>query len=232
MTFNANPKLEFARKLLGKNYTKLLTIHNYCKMQEVFSDVSKDVLFVDKLLKDGNRARSIIFKHIAESELKGEPIDYLEFGVHKGESFREWMGLSSNPQSRFFGFDTFEGLPEDWGPTPKGCFDVKGKLPEIPDGRGQFYAGLFQKTLPSFLATYEPKNRMVVHLDADLYTSTLFTLTSLDRFFKPGTLIMFDEFSDCLHEFSAFYDYCRSFYRDWELLASRVDLWKTVFRLK
>lgn len=58
------------------------------------------------------------------------------------------MRINTCPDSRFFGFDTFEGLPEDWtaGNTRKGGFDVGGAVPDLPDPRVRFVKGLFQET--------------------------------------------------------------------------------------
>src|ERR1022692_2079890 len=63
-------------------------------------------------------------------------IDYLEFGVYQGESMQVWADLNTHPDSRFVGFDSFEGLPEDWTKgKPAGTFDAGGKTPAIPDPR-------------------------------------------------------------------------------------------------
>jgi len=47
--------------------------------------------------------------------LEQAPVTYLEFGVASGVSFEWWLNHLKNPESVFLGFDTFEGLPEDWG---------------------------------------------------------------------------------------------------------------------
>src|SRR5688572_2487354 len=60
--------------------------------------------------------RYSLYEHVAKSEaLEQAPIDYVEFGVAKGLSFQWWIKKNTNPNSRFYGFDTFEGLPEKWG---------------------------------------------------------------------------------------------------------------------
>ena len=137
-----------------------------------------------------------------------ENINYLEFGVATGDSLRWWVENNKDPASNFFGFDTFMGLPEDWGTMPKGTFSTRGDPPDIPDNRCAFEIGLFSDTLPAFLEKFSlAGNRTIVHIDADLYSSTLFVLATLAPEFKKGDIIIFDEFADVVHEFRAFVDF-------------------------
>jgi O-methyltransferase len=148
------------------------------------------------------------------------PVDYLEFGVWRGESLQLWAQLNQSPDTRLFGFDTFEGLPENWGAIPKGTFSLQGQVPELSDRRIRLIKGLFQKTLYPFLASYHRASRVVVHVDCDLYTSTLFCLALMDRFLRRGDVLIFDDFYSLDHEFDAFLDYSRSFYRELKPLAA------------
>ncbi len=97
--------------------------------------------------------RSELHSFISETRCSGEadPIDYLEFGVYEGASIRMWSGLNTNPSSRLFGFDSFEGLPEDWPfRLRKGAFDTNGRVPDVEDSR-DFIVGWFQEPLPRFM---------------------------------------------------------------------------------
>ena len=76
----------------------------------------------------------------------------------------------------------------------KGYFGTAGKPPEIPDSRITRVKGWFQQTLPKFLETFRPGSQLIINNDSDLYSSTLYTLTVLDHFLVPGTIIIFDEF--------------------------------------
>jgi hypothetical protein len=143
------------------------------------------------------------------------PIDYIEFGVSGGGSIRWWVEHNTHPDSSFVGFDTFEGLPEAWGAWPKAAFSTGGKVPDVVDQRCTFVKGLFQDTLSGWLSGREFTRRIVLHLDADLYSSTLFALTQLLPKLRSGDIIMFDEFDDFLAEYRAYIDattaYNRSF---------------------
>ena len=163
--------------------------------------------------------------HYINKEVCGEgAIDFLEFGVYKGNSIRLWSEMNRDPQSRFVGFDSFEGLPEGWTRDyTQGAFNVSGAIPDIGDERVSFVKGWFQSTLLEFLKDFTPRSRLIVHNDSDLYSSTLFTLVNLHPLLVRGTVIIFDEYSSALHEFRAFGDYQKSFLRSATPIAITSD---------
>jgi hypothetical protein len=175
--------------------------------------------------------RSSLYRHLAK--MVDEPIDYFEFGVWQGASIKEWALLNSHAGSRFLGFDTFEGLPEDWDAHhPKGTFSTHGQTPPTDDQRIKFTPGLFQDTLRSFVEHMPPKQRLVVNVDCDLYSASLFVLGTLDRFFSPGSIIVFDDFYSMGEEFKAFYDYSRSFGRQWKALGRMPHCVKAAIEIR
>ena len=145
---------------------------------------------------DESTGRFDLFRSVIDREALHGPIDYLEFGVFQGESIRWWAENNRHPESTFVGFDCFEGLPEDWQSLPKGSFSVSGAIPDIQDPRCSFVKGMFQDTLPGWLNGRGFPRRALVHLDADLYSSTLFVLIHLLPRIKKGDILIFDQFAD------------------------------------
>lgn len=158
--------------------------------------------------------RERLWEHVIQEAGLDRAIDYLEFGVAAGKSFQWWVAHNQDPGSRFVGFDTFEGLPEDFGPVKAGTF--AGSIPEVEDARAQFEVGFFQTTLGPFLEASELASRasdrpLVVHLDADLYSSTLYVLTRLAPVLRAGDVLLFDEFAVPAHEFKAFTEFVHAY---------------------
>jgi len=155
---------------------------------------------------------------LCESLVKpDDQIDYLEFGVGNAESLKWWLNYNRHDDSRFRGYDIFTGLPERWMRLPKSAFAQSP--PDIADQRCQIIVGMFQETVlqpPQFHG-----GKVVIHLDADLYSSTLYVLTTV----KPpaGSILIFDEFSAPTHEFKAFAEYVESHYINCRLLGRTAN---------
>lgn len=145
------------------------------------------------------------------------PVLYLEFGVAGGKSMRAMAERFTHAKSRFFGFDSFEGIPEGWTHHPRASFSMKGKAPVFTDKRIQPVQGWFQDSVPGFLKALEtkPEVPVLVHYDADLYSSTLFLLCTLWPHF-PDYYFLFDEFMS--EEIIALDDFAAAFPVDIEFL--------------
>ncbi|HEY4149753.1 MAG TPA: TylF/MycF/NovP-related O-methyltransferase [Chitinophagaceae bacterium] len=205
----------------------------YLSKFSIWVSKNRKISFNDFPSKWDYKKRYDLYKWVIENEgLASIPINYMEFGVAAGHSFRWFMKQNSNPGSAFYGFDTFTGLPEDFGVYKKGQFNSDNKVPDIDDSRGKFYQGLFQQTVPSFLQELNTGRRNVIMMDADIYSATLYTLASLVPFLKKGDIIFFDEFSVPTHEFRAFTDFTHSFYTDLQLIAATNNYYFAAFKVQ
>lgn len=129
----------------------------------------------------------------------------IEFGVHTGNTLTT---IRNNFNGDVYGFDSFEGLPEDWREGfPQGTFRNQTK-PTIE--RTELIIGWFNETLPTFTHTLT-KPISVTHLDADLYTSTLYALTHIAPHLTNPAILIFDEWHNypgCeQHEQRAFHEW-------------------------
>jgi len=134
----------------------------------------------------------------------------MEFGVYQGKSLRL---IAARVAQTVYGFDSFQGLPEDWTHFQrKGRFSLEGVPPRFEESNVALVPGWFEQTLPGFLAAHAGPARFV-HADADLYSSTVTILKSLRERIMPGTVIVFDEYFNYpgweQHEFRAFQEFIR-----------------------
>jgi hypothetical protein len=137
--------------------------------------------------------------------INGDAPLYLEFGVYKGDTLRWWCENVAAPGARFVGFDSFEGLPEDWHENAKAGMFAVDTIPEAPDPRASFEVGWFDQSVPAF--DLPPHDQLIVNIDSDLYSSAVVVLTKLEPFLVPGTLIYFDELGDINHELRAWREF-------------------------
>ena len=208
---------------LGFLATPLIFCGNSLKLSRwIFEQRKKKTAFDDFFRLSRNYERRFeLHEHVLKTEdLAAEKIDYLEFGVAGGASLSWWLKANANPQSRFFGFDTFEGLPEDWGLFKKG--EMAPGILTIQDDRCSLIKGLFQATVSKFLESprFDPTTRKVLHMDADLFSSTLLVLVMFAGYLKKGDILIFDEFCVPNHEFLAFDIFTRMHNVRYEMLGA------------
>ena len=119
--------------------------------------------------------------------------DVAELGVYKG-GITKFMA-SCFPNKTVYAFDTFEGMPDIVGdkddPCVEGMFqEVDDVLEYLNDPNIEIRKGIF----PSTTEGLDDKTFSLVHLDADIYESTLAGL----QFFWPrmavGGVIIMDDF--------------------------------------
>lgn len=136
----------------------------------------------------------------------------LEFGVATGRTlnqFAKWL-----PNKFVFGFDGFEGLPEDWTSRMRRGFFARDTLPRVRSNC-QLVVGWFDQTLPLFKNKINNGPIALLHVDCDLYSSAVTVLNELRDNIVPGTVIIFDEYINYpgweLDEFRAWQEHVKKY---------------------
>jgi len=116
----------------------------------------------------------------------------VECGVGAGNTLKIITRLAA-PKQRIFGFDSFEGLPEDWIMSdevivPAGSF--KYDPPKIAGV--ELRKGWYKDTLPIWKREHTGRIALL-HIDSDLYSSAVTVLDELNDQIVPGTVIVFDD---------------------------------------
>jgi hypothetical protein len=143
-----------------------------------------------------------------------------ECGVYRGFSINllaEWSARDVH------GFDSLEGLPEDWKPDePAGSYSTGGKIPPLRPNVN-LHAGWFRDTLPVFADSCE-ESVALLHVDCDLYSSTATVLDAFGGLLEEGSIIVFDDFLSYPgyrdHEFRAAGEFIEGSSRSFELIAA------------
>jgi len=141
----------------------------------------------------------------------------MEFGVASGGTANLLAELTDGT---IHGFDSFEGLPEDWRPGfPRGAFvhAVPALRPNVA-----LEIGSFEETLPRFVARHRGSRAGFVHVDCDLYSLTRTVFEHCAPMIGPGTVIVFDEYFNYAgwrrHEYRAFQEFVAASGRTYEYL--------------
>ena len=141
-------------------------------------------------------------EHIVTNKVQG---DYLEFGVFDGQSLIMAYQVANRSQAtdmRFFGFDSFQGLPES-----DGIRYLKGTLKSsmgntvrhlrrvgVDMRRIELKEGIFSRSLNKAVKDqHKLRHAAIVHIDCDLYSSTKDVLAFVEDLVGPGTVMIFDD---------------------------------------
>jgi len=157
---------------------------------------------------------------IVRNELKIFSGAILEFGVATGRTINHIARLK--PDHFIHGFDSFEGLPEDWtSRMPKGFFKREA-LPRVRNNV-KLHVGWFDQTLPQWKAQYGNAPLQLLHIDSDLYSSAVTILETLKDNIVAGTVIIFDEYINYpgweLDEFRAWQEFVNKYNVKYEYIA-------------
>ncbi|MFN8418045.1 MAG: TylF/MycF/NovP-related O-methyltransferase [Anaerolineae bacterium] len=136
--------------------------------------------------------------------------DYLEFGVYQGSSlscmFHALQSLGYE-QPRLFGFDSFEGTPEEAAQEETtrqpGEFNSSlGYTTTFLEGKGvdmsrvYLVKGWYKDTLNGAITrAYRITEASLIMIDCDLYSSTVAALEFCEPLIKTNTLIFFDDWA-------------------------------------
>lgn len=164
--------------------------------------------------------------HVFTNHLVG---DYFEFGVYQGTSFvssieqcrvfRAWLesqlnskevwrrevakNYFNNPPPKFFGLDTFEGMPLndegnmtfDAGTFVSDFDSVNSNVQKAAMGFDfKLFKGLFMDSKKSFLSVATRK-AVIINIDGDLYQSAVDALNIVEERIQIGTVILFDDYN-------------------------------------
>ena len=179
---------------------------------------------------------------LKEVKLEGE---ILEFGVFKAHSINIIAEIFQN--KTIHGFDSFEGLPEDWAvlngevSNPKTLKRKKGyfALEELPEVRNnvRLWKGWFDDTTPKYIEEIKPKQIAFLHIDGDLYSSAKSNLYTLEKYIVKDTIICFDEFYPFgrkkydtweENEFKALKEWTNDFNREFEVISHNLHQQSTI----
>jgi hypothetical protein len=196
--------------LRGMDIASLLT--DYARMAKVMAAIDAARFLEEHFASAKNLGgRENLLRHACLSVAMDG--DVLEFGVMGGDTLA--ILCEEFDDRAVHGFDSFKGLPEDWThDSPIGTYSTEGRLPTGLPSNAKLHVGLFEDTLPKYLAeTEEPV--ALLHIDSDLYSSAHTALFGLAPRLRAGSMIVFDEFLNYpgwrQHEYRAFTEFVEAF---------------------
>jgi len=206
----------------------IISKNNYSIKPFRTSEVIHTGLYLNNGKPDRQAERLNHLRHTLSNDMIAG--NYLEFGVFEGKSLNHTAEL--RPNQVIHGFDSFEGLPENWDMGSKKTKHKAGyfatKIPKVRDNV-KLWVGWFDQQIPEYLKVHPDTVIAYLHIDGDLYSSAWTVLSELNHLIVPGTIILFDEFCKFGHfskpyktwkndEYKALKDWISKYNRQFEIL--------------
>ncbi|HSG30930.1 MAG TPA: TylF/MycF/NovP-related O-methyltransferase, partial [Thermodesulfobacteriota bacterium] len=178
-----------------------------------------------------------------ETKIKGA---VCEFGVHAGHSLK--VLCEAFPKDIVWGFDSFEGLPEDWNTGTRlredGIIRKEEFILDISEivfpKNSKIIKGWFDQSILKWKREYKVKTIKFLHIDSDLYSSAKTILKELNNEIKKDTIIVFDELATFARqekypnwkegEWKALIEWINEYDREFEILM-RSGYWNATIRI-
>lgn len=200
----------------------------------MFNILKKNKIIINEGI---NRAGALhkAFNFIYKNRTTG---NYLEFGVYKGQSSKLAIEINNTFKKKFgfnlietfYGFDSFEGLPEIDNENDNSKIfknklfndtnfeTINSELKGLFKNEKYLLHKIFFKDLKTNLINNNPP--AIIHIDCDLYNSTIEVLNFIYKFKLSTTVLLFDDFfsvngSTKLGQAKAFYE--SKFYKNYNI---------------
>ena len=206
-------KKEIIKKILGNIKWLLSIIYKYAIPSKDISKTPYDYFYDDQIKDCYNEFKeyfsdALFFSNselirnysirktlsiISKNKIDLKNTLFLEFGVCTGKSIN--LFSKHLKETIIHGFDSFEGLTEDWVgylDHPEGTYNFN-KKPPIVNSNVKLIIGKIQDTLDEFLKKNNTKKISFVHIDVDTYETTLFILKKIKPYLNNNCIILFDE---------------------------------------
>ncbi len=218
----------------------------YARDTRVYDDAYR--AFIGRTLEDIRRCRirghTLLWEasRLARPSRQDSDELLLDLGVWLGWSTR----LISDASGRqVYGFDTFEGLVEDWQIDDqilikRGTFSLSEPLAQrsmrdtgvslhdgLPAALGrkvQFIRGSTYETLAPLLADRPSVPIRLFHMDLDTYESCLHELENCKDRFVEGSILVFDEYLVTNAEMRAFFEFQNQYELEWRYRAWGLEI--------
>ena len=127
-------------------------------------------------------------------------VSVLEFGVAYGYTPKWWLPRCTLI-NKWYGFDTFTGLPCAWRHFAVGAFDADGRPPALSDPRIEWIVGRIEDTvsasrIEATCSTEKARTQRVFIFDLDLYEPTRHAAEFVFPRLQEGDILYFEEAAD------------------------------------